>query len=142
MKKIALLWYFLVLVLLIVTLFHYNSVYVNNGKKFEMIEHPEKYHGITKQFMGKYGGSFNGGFYLKYNEQLVPIHYSEEYSPPHFGNVLVYGTFNKEGYVEAIGVHNYQYNYIIYLISLIAFLFVVWLFFKEWKIISRGFKSA
>src|SRR3989344_6385455 len=141
MKKIALLGYFLVLVLLIVTLFHYNSVYLDN-KKFDMISNPEKYHGINKQFMGKYGESFNGGFYLVYNEQLVPIHYSEEYSPPHFGNVLVYGTFNKEGYVEAIGVHNYQYNYIIYLISLIAFLFVVWLFFKEWKIISRGFKSA
>jgi len=142
MRKLTLFGYLLVLVLLIITLFHFSSVYAGNEDKFDMISNPEKYPGVTKQFMGDYGGSFNGGFYLAYNEQIIPIHYSEEYSPPHFGNILVYGTFNKEGYVEAIGIHNYDYNYVIYFISLIAFFFGVWLFFKEWKITYRGFKSA
>jgi len=112
----------------------HSQLTTNNFQK-----NPEAYQGITKQIMGKYVKTTNYGFILNYNGQQMPILYDYAHNPPKYGEILVYGTFQNDGTIQALEVHNYDYNYIIYLISFIAFLFIVQLFFKEWKLTKKGF---
>lgn len=136
-------FYITVLALLVISLIHYSVVYDSSFPEInKFLEEPERFDGLTKQTMGPFAGYTTDGFLIEYNKRLIPVYYDQEYVAPRFGEVIVYGIFHREGYIEAIGVHNYDYNYVIYLISFITIIFVIILFFSEWKITLRGFKSA
>ncbi len=135
--------YTLVIFLLIVSLAHH---YITIAKPLlptsGFIENPQLYDGLTRSVLGIYTGPSPGGFTIQYNQRLIPVQYQEEVRPPRYGQILIYGTFHQEGYIEARQVHNYNYNYLIYFISFLTFLFVLALFFSEWKISKRGIESA
>ena len=135
--------YLLVLCTLIITLTHYYYAFsVGFFTATNFLDDPPKYHGEIKSTMGPYGGSFDGGFFLIYNKEPIKIMYDQEYTPPRYGEVLVHGKLHREGYIEAIGVHNYDYYYLFYILSLIAGIIVIVLFLKEWKMTWRVFKNA
>ncbi len=134
--------YMLVILLLFLSLLHHyltvaKPVLPTSG----FIVSPELYDGLSRPVLGIYAGESSDGFWLRYNQQIIPVHYRQKVSPPRYGQILVYGTFHKEGYIEAHQLHNYNYNYIIYLISFLTFLFVLVLFFSEWKMTGRGMVS-
>jgi len=106
------------------------------------IENPQLYDGLTRTVLGIYAGPSPEGFVLQYNQRLIPVQYHGKVIPPRYGQILIYGTFHQEGYIEAQQVHNYNYNYLIYFISFLTFLFVLALFASEWKITKRGIESA
>ncbi|MBI3034760.1 hypothetical protein HYY71_00410 [Candidatus Woesearchaeota archaeon] len=58
------------------------------------------------------------------------------------GESAAYLDFKKNGTIELIEYHNYNYNYILYAVSFVALLMFIALFFNEWKPTLRGFKNA
>lgn len=125
--------------ILILTLVHYNLTYGNTVMITDFIENPPAYAGVERSVMGVYNGNFADGFILRYNQKLVAIFYDHDYLPPRYGEVLVYGQLQQDGSIKALAVHNYDYNFVIYGISFIAGIFVLFSFFKEWKITTSGF---
>lgn len=135
--------YALTFYLLVLSLIHYHFVYNPNHVSFnEFLSSPQSYAGVRDSFMGPYSHSTAEGFVMLYNHHQITIHYNQEYSPPHFGEVLVHGILNGDGSVTALGVHNYNYNYFIYVVSFFAGVMVIMYFFTEWKITRRGFIHA
>ncbi len=135
--------YILILLLLVVSVaYHYITIAKPLLPTSGFIENPQLYDGLTRAVLGIYAGPSPEGFILQYNQRLIPVQYQEEVRPPRYGQILIYGTFHREGYIEAQQVHNYNYNYIIYFISFLTFLFVLALFFSEWKISTGGIESA
>jgi len=61
---------------------------------------------------------------------------------PIYGETLVYVHYRKDGIIELIDYHNYDYNYFLYIISFFAFIVFIIIFLKEWKITRRGFEDA
>ena len=58
---------------------------------------------------------------------------------PKYGTVCVVGTYKREGYIEAEYVRYNDYIFIKYLLSALSIIYVVYIFFKEWKITRKGF---
>lgn len=136
----SLLGYILIVCILIMTLAHYYLVYsVGSFTMNDFIEDPSCCAGLSKSFMGVYEKPFADGFIIIYNHRPVKVIFNEEYIPPRYGEVSVYGILQQDGSVNAMGVHNYNYNFIIYGISFIAGVFVLFSFFKEWKVTVHGF---
>ncbi len=135
--------YILIALLFLVSLTHYNLVY---GQKSivvsDFLDSPAAYAQQKKGIMGPYGGTAEDGFYIEYNHRPVHIRYANPYKPPRFGEVLAYGTLQADGSLLAEGVHNYDYNYLIYGLSFIAGIGVLILFFKEWKFVRGRFEHA
>ena len=135
--------YLIVLCIFIVSLMHYYIIEGEGSKAvIDFMQDPKKYAGETREIMGPYLEPTDQGFIMLYNKQPLRVHYEKEYNPPTYGQVLVYGTLNEAGYIDAIGVHNYNYNYIIYALSFLAGLYVIKVFFTEWKITRRGIENA
>lgn len=142
-KPLTLIAYFLVLCTLFLSIILYYEVYKKDYiSVHDFLKNPEENSGYNRSVMGPYGGSFEGGFYVIYNKEPVMVLYDGEYTPPRYGEVLVYGTTNKNGYVDVVGIHNYDYNYFLYAASFLAIIIVLVFFFKEWKITPRGIEDA
>ncbi len=145
MNKRILNWtvYLLVLGIFVLSMINY---YLIEGEGslavINFMQDPIKYAGQTREIMGSYLEPTENGFIMLYNTQPLRIHYEAEYTPPRYGQVLVYGTLREDGTIDAIGVHNYNYNYWIYATSFLAGLYVLKVFFNEWKITRRGIENA
>lgn len=142
LRVLRMLLYLLVLCLFVASVFHYNLVLGNkNFTTDKYFEDPRGLQGTKKTFVGPYAGPSREGFLMVYNKENIPIHYKGEFTPPRYGEIVVYGAVNEEGEIEALGVHNYNYNYVLYILSFITGIFVLVVFFSEWKIAlgrSRG----
>jgi len=59
-----------------------------------------------------------------------------------YGETVVHVISRGDGTFEGLDYHNYDYNYVLYVISFVAFVIFLVLFFREWKLTFRGFKDA
>jgi hypothetical protein len=96
---------------------------------------------------GRQGDSGNSdySFYVIYNKKPVRIDYQnyeigydQLYVPPRWGEVSLYGQVQADGSLQAWRVHNYDYNYLLYILSFFTGSGVLLFFFHEWKITRRG----
>ena len=134
--------YLFILLLFVLTMSYYYVVDSSGGYSAEeFLNDPGMAHGDNKTLMGIYDGLFEGGFQMRYNHRLVRVYSSVRYEPPKYGEVLVYGTFNLNGTMTAIAVHNYDYNYFLYIVSGVMGLLVLGLLLWEWKITFKGFEE-
>jgi hypothetical protein len=142
-SRMKVVWYILAGITLMVTLFHYYIALEKDSFALDQfLTNPTKFAGRTATFSARYSNPVDGGFIVIYNHKPVRVHYGLEYAPPHYGEVLIFGRLNEGGFVEALGVHNYNYNYFIYGLSFLAGLVVLWCFLREWKMTRRGFEHA
>ncbi|MDP3734291.1 MAG: hypothetical protein Q8R37_03605 [Nanoarchaeota archaeon] len=126
--------------ILILMLFHYYLVYsVDSFTMNDFMENPSCCAGLYKNFMGVYQKSSADGFIAIYNHHPVKVIFNQEHTPPRYGEISVYGILQQDGTVKAIDVHNYNYNFILYGISFLAGLLVLFSLCTEWSVTARGF---
>ena len=139
--------YVLILILFMMTLWYYSVVYSaarpGSFSAQEFLDNPMIASGDhrLRSIMGTYSSTFPGGFFLTYNHQQVKVLFSPAYDPPRFGETMVYGTFHSDGSIQAVAVHNYNYNYFLYFFSFFAGIFVIFIFYQEWKITLHGIEE-
>jgi len=130
-------WY-LLLFILIVGLFFYDNVwYMERDSRIEKI-------GKETQHFGKIINISEGHFYIHTGSSNLRIEssYMPEVRKVRFGETVVHVMPREGGIVEGIDYHNYDYNYLLYIISFIALVVFIVLFFKEWRVTFGGFEDA
>ncbi|HLD72424.1 MAG TPA: hypothetical protein VJA23_02465 [Candidatus Nanoarchaeia archaeon] len=158
--------YLLILITFVISLYHYNFYLSTEDRpigSFDLNNGSQEI-GYKRTVMGAYAGELGDGsrndlekgFYLTHNTKRIPVFFLDGYSfmdsssldpatssyvPPRYGEVAVYGYRTKEA-IYALSINNHDYNYIIYVLSFFAGLFVLAFFFREWKITWRGFENA
>lgn len=141
-KKLKILYrfaYLLTLILTILTLLHYSIINKNEFTLGDFFENPVQFAGQYRSITGPFVAQTEEGFFMELNKHHFLVHYAEPYSPPRLGEVSVYGRLNEDGSITAWRVHNYDYNYLLYVLSFITGLFVIIYFLWEWKMTSTGF---
>lgn len=96
------------------------------------LANPQKYAGKETEFAGSFINSTAGSFYLDANKRLLKIYYPH-LEKPVLGQVYARVRLNPDGTATALEVHKLSYNYIKYIISFLAFIIFLFIFFREWK---------
>lgn len=137
--------YLLILILIIVLLLIDNISY--SGAKEEgftysnYLENPQKYGGVKLENFGKIVKINQDHFYFDIGSRDLKV-YGTGIKRPVLGEIVVYINYNKNGKMEMIDYHTYDYNYVLYGLSVFALFIFMILFFLDWKFTWRGFKDA
>tara|TARA_B100000315_G_scaffold250857_1_gene284483 strand:+ start:1211 stop:1666 length:456 start_codon:yes stop_codon:yes gene_type:complete len=137
--------YILTLILLL-TIFLYDNVKgINKAKEGftieKYMENPQKFGGIKFEHMARIINISQDHFYVNLGNRDLKV-MGSGIKRPIYGETLVYVHYRKDGIIELIDYHNYDYNYFLYIISFFAFIVFIIIFLKEWKITWRGFEDA
>src|SRR3989338_10237006 len=96
-KKIFIIVYFFLTLSFIFLLYVYTQMFhATSYSAQEFLNNPIQAKNETKTIMGTYVDNFSGGFYLKYNHQIIKIHTVEKYTPPKYGELVVKGIFHPD----------------------------------------------
>jgi len=138
-------WYVL-LFILVVGLFFYDNI--NSRYKAEYgltlnkyLENPQKYGGYKGQHFGRIININQDYFYFDVGDSHIKV-IGSGVKKSVYGDTLVFINHKKDGTMKLIDYHNYNYNYLLYLVSFFALIIFVVVFFKEWKVTLRGFENA
>ena len=138
--------WFLFILILIISLMIYETKYYadysrNNFNLKNYFENPQKYGNYRSEVFGKIVNISQDHFYFDVGGERIKV-LGKGIQKSVLGETVLYVEYKKDGNIVMIDYHNYNYNYILYAISFLAVVVFVFLFFKEWKITSRGFKNA
>jgi len=143
MKVLIKLWY-LLLFLLLVSLLAYDDIRILEDENIftldKYLENPGKYGGAKSQRMGKILEINGDYFFFSGGDKAIKV--IGKIERPVLGETLIYVHYRKDGVIELIDYHNYNFNYILYILSLFAIMIFLVVFFREWKLTKRGFKDA
>jgi hypothetical protein len=127
------------LVLLSIFLLTYYEDYYPSIK--DLNENPERYDQLLTEQYGRIKEFREEGFILLSGNEEILVK-TKEIRKPIQGSLSILGIFHKEGFIELSDVHYFDYNNSKYVVSVIGLIIFLFIFFKEWKITSRGFKHA
>ncbi len=134
------------MVILVVTIFlHDNVRSVEQDKEgftvANYLENPQKYGNQKIESMVKIISISQDHFYINLGSRNIKV-IGSGIKRPVLGETAVFLDYRKDGIIELIDYHNYNYNYLLYVVSFFAIIIFIIIFFKEWKITPRGFKDA
>jgi len=143
MKKINFIILYIIGIVILSGLSIYSYIYHINyaPSVYDLLENKDKYNGFKTEYVGTIINKTNDYFYLKSENTEIKVLYSNVREPK-FGQIRVYGIFEKEGYIRALDVQYHDYNFLKYILSLAGFVWFIIIFFREWKITKRGFENA
>ena len=145
LKILIRIWYILVFIFLIGLLVHENVKNIDNSRDgFSLnnyYENPQKYGDVKFERMGKITKINQDHFYFDLGNVNIKI-FGSGVKKPILGETVVYVIYRKDGIIQLIDYHNYNFNYLLYAISIVALFVLIIIFFKEWKITARGFEDA
>lgn len=109
----------------------------------QFLDNPDKYNGMIASHKGDIVYD-EEKMYLKSSDELILLDYKEKIPTAKFGYTLIKGIFRKdiekqENYITVLEYWNNDYNYVKYIISFFALIYVMILFFKDWKLTIKGF---
>ncbi len=73
-------------------------------------------------------------FTYQEGEETIDVNYNDNHSPRKsiFGKTSIFGSVRNDE-IDLIDMHNHDYNYFKYLISVFGFVILFYYLFKEWK---------
>ena len=143
-KSIAFAAYFFIFILILAFLVYDNKARKNVAEKSYLtnyLSEPKKYGGSPGEYFGQIVNISRDSFYFSTEGKIIRV-YGTGLKMPVYGETVVYINFTKENGMQLVDYHNYNYNYIIYLISFLAVAVSILVFLKEWKFSWGGFKDA
>ena len=139
MKKLPK-YVYLIAIAIMIAIMHYS--YTNYAAYYPSLAsfnaNPEKYDGVKSENCGIVQEVNSNGFIIRGGTETVQVRTANPRYPK-YGTVCVYGTYKKEGYIEAVFVRYNDYIFLKYLISSLSIIYVIYIFFSEWKITRKGF---
>lgn len=103
---------------------------------------PSKYDATKTIFTGSVINVSNDFFYMKVNQKSLKV-YFQGLEEPKFGQMEAIVILNSDGTAQALRIHNFNYNYVKYIVSLFALFIFLYIFFSDWKIKNwRFIKNA
>jgi len=143
-KKVRLILYLLVL-LSVLGISAYDNIHVSNIKKYgfslnNYLENPDRHGNRTDERFGRIVNISTDYFYFDTGGTTIKI-YGPGVRKAVYGETALLLSYGKDGKISMIQYHNYNYNYFLYAVSVLAVIVFIIMFFKEWKMTLRGFKS-
>ena len=137
---------YLIIFLLILSLFAYENVisYDKRTEEFGLenyMSNPEKYGGYEKQHFGTITEIHDDYFYFNSIQGELKV-YGKGVEKAKFGETVFLLRYRKDGVIELVDYHNYNYNYFLYFISFVALIIFLYIFFREWRFTLKGFEDA
>lgn len=144
-KNLIKIGYLLTIILVIALIFIENKDFSDSNDDIftisNYIDNPEKYGGVQLENFGRIVEINQDHFYFDIGSMDLKV-YGTEIKKPILGEIVVYIDYNKNGKMEMIDYHTYDYNYVLYGLSFFSLIVFVIIFFAEWKITRRGFEDA
>lgn len=133
------------IVLLTIGLFVYGNIryfrHLSEGFSINnYLENPNRFGEHKDERFGKIINISEDHFYFSLGDINIKI-YGAGIKKPIFGETVVFVNYGRDGKITLIDYHNYNYNYLLYILSFFALVIFVIIFLKEWKITPRGFKD-
>lgn len=101
-------------------------------------ENPERLNNRLIELSGEFVEE-DGNLYLVSGKDKIMVKANGlDTSNAYLGLVGIKGLYKKEGFVELVETHRYNYIFLKYPLSLFAFMVFIFIFFKEWRITRRG----
>lgn len=119
--------------------YEYHDRYYPSATDF--LKDPVKYDGRITEQQGRIGNITNESFVAFFGEDSVLVKYPNV-EKPKYGFLTFVGYYKKEGYIEAKEIRHNNYNDGKYIFSVVGMIIFLFIFFREWKITSRGFEDA
>ena len=145
LKNLTRIAYFLVFILIMGFFLYDNAKRAITAKEEfnirDYLKNPQRYGGQQIESMVKITSMSEDYFYVNLENTKIKI-MGSGIKMPVLGQTAVFLDFRKDGTVKLIDYHNYNYNYVLYILSFFALIIFLIMLFKEWKITLRGFKSA
>jgi len=144
LKNLTKIWFFALFILIVVLFIHDNVRTVEKTEGFTItnyLEDPQKFGGFKTEYMVTNINISPNHFYVNMAGENVKV-YGSEIKKPILGQTVLFIHFRKDGIIELIDYHNYNYNYFLYGVSIFALIIFIIIFFREWKVTWRGFKDA
>ncbi len=143
-KKLKIVGYFSAVILMLF-LFAYDNYFTNNRSKNNFtvnnyLANPKEYGGLQLEALGVIGNISENYFYFDMGGRSIKV-FGSGIKRPVLGETLVFLDYRKDGVIKLIDYHNYNFNYVLYAVSFLSVIIFILIFFKEWKITLRGFKS-
>ncbi|MDP6547558.1 MAG: hypothetical protein QF917_01195 [Candidatus Woesearchaeota archaeon] len=140
-KKLFLFYAFLFILTVLTLSLYYLVVYDSQAPSADnFFPNPELYSGQKLEFAGRVLNHTNDYFYMKTNQRILKVYYPA-LNPPKFGQIEVITVLNADGTLTAAAVHNSDFNYFKYLLSLLTIPLFLFIFFREWKIKNWRFRQ-
>lgn len=143
LKILAKAGYFFAFILLVSFWLYHNLHHSNPERSFNLrnyTQNPQKFAGQYEQF-GKIINISQDHFYFSAGGESIKV-FGSGIKTPVYGETVIFVDYRKDGRIELIDYHNYNYNYILYALSLLALIIFIVIFFREWRITLRGFRDA
>ncbi|MCH8003871.1 MAG: hypothetical protein IH934_04550 [Nanoarchaeota archaeon] len=145
MKNLIMVGYSLLFVLIVVLLLFdspgYSAADIDRFTITRYLENPQKYGGVKLENFGRIVNISQDHFYFDIGSMDLKV-FGSGIKRPVLGELVVYIHFNKNGRIEMIDNHTYDYNYVLYGISFFSLIVFIIIFFKEWKFTRRRFEDA
>lgn len=136
---------FIILLLSIIILinlysyFYHNKLYPSID---ELLKNPSVHNNRLVEYRSGDIVSFNfpeNELVYKSGKDSINVMYDDGIRPhkSKFGNTVIFGVF-KDGHIQLINLHNNNYNYVKYIISVIGITIFLFYLIKEWEI--KGLK--
>ena len=131
------LFYIMIFFLIFGLIFYDHVWWANHIIKIERV-------GIEGQTFGKVINISEDHFYLRTVSSNIRIDSlgMPKVRKAKYGETVVHVIYREKGVVEGVDYHNYDYNYILYVVSFFSLFVLLFVFFKEWKLTLRGFEDA
>ena len=144
-EKINKVLYLIALLLLVILVFYHNYYFKagsSNGFSINNYEASPQAYGERKiEQFGRIINISRDYFYFDLGGKSIKI-YGTGITKPTLGETVIFANYGKDGKIRLIDYHNYNFNYVLYVISVLALVVFFVIFLKEWKITKRGFKNA
>jgi len=105
------------------------------------MQNPQKFGNQRFEQFGRIINISNDYFYFDLGGNSIKV-FGSGIKKPVLGETVVYVEYGKDGKIRMIDYHDYNYNYFLYAISVIALIIFIVIFLKEWKATWKGFKNA
>jgi hypothetical protein len=145
MRILNIIWY-ITLFILIFTLSAFDYVKYESGdyKSFllrQYLQDPPHFGDRKAQLFGKIINMSSNHFYFDNGDTIIRVEGSK-IEKSILGETTLYLFFSKDGWIYLLDYHNYNYNYLIYVLSILAIIVFIYMFSREWRVTRRGFTNA
>lgn len=138
-------WYVLLFILIVGLVFYDNVWWMYMGQEVfslsNYIKNPEKYGDYKGQPFGRIINISQDYFYFDDGDSSFKV-IGSGIKKAVYGETVLFLNFRRDGVIELIDYHNYDYNYLLYFLSFIALVIFLIIFLKEWRLGLRGFENA
>lgn len=113
----------------------------------QFLESPDRFEGKLGYNRGQISYQDNLTLFTSGKEIMIlewhetPKIEPQKIPPAKFGTSMVLGYYKRPNIIQVINFRNENYNYLKYIVSLFAVIFVIYMFFREWKITWQGIES-